>query len=106
MDSINCLTLYNLEKILKNFAFFLALSFVSLSAWANPQTITLDLPTMDCPMCPITVKMALNKVEGVNDAEVSLEKKQAVVTFEDTKTTAAALVQATTNAGYPSTVKK
>ena len=57
-------------------------------------------------MCPITVKMVLNKVEGVTDAEVSLEKKQAVVTFEDTKTTAAALVQATTNAGYPSTVKK
>ena len=57
-------------------------------------------------MCPITVKMALNKVEGVNDAEVSLEKKQAVVTFEDTKTTAAVLVQATTNAGYPSSVKE
>ncbi len=79
---------------MKNFAFFLVFSFTSLSAWANTQTITLDLPTMDCPMCPITVKMALNKVEGVNDAEVSLEKKQAVVTFEDTKTSTEALVQA------------
>ena len=91
---------------MKKFAFFLIFSFASLSGWSDPQTITLDLPKMNCPMCPITVKMALNKVEGVNKTEVSLEKKQAVVIFENTKTTAAALVQATTDAGYASTVKK
>ncbi len=80
--------------------------FVSLSALAKPQTVTLDLPTMDCPMCPVTIKMALQKVEGVTKAEVSLETKQAVIVFEDTVTDAVALVRATTNAGYPSTIKE
>jgi len=90
---------------MKKILFVILLTLTSFTAWAKPQTITLDLPTMDCAMCPVTVKMALDKVEGVTLAEVTLESKSAVVTFEDTQTSAQALVQATTNAGYPSTVK-
>jgi mercuric ion binding protein len=51
------------------------------------------------------VKSALTKVQGVSKVEVSLERKQAVVTFDDAKTSIAALTLATANAGYPSTVK-
>ncbi len=91
-----------MKKIVLCITFYL----VSLSALAKPQTVTLDLPTMDCPMCPVTIKMALQKVEGVTNAEVSLETKQAVIVFEDTVTDAVALVRATTNAGYPSTIKE
>jgi len=80
------------------------LAILSVSAWAKPQTIILDLPTMNCPTCPITVKKALNKIDGVREVSVSYEKKQAVVTFEDTKTNASVLILATTNAGYPSSV--
>lgn len=87
-------------------AIALVLTLASLSAWAKPQTVTLDLPTMNCAMCPITVKKALNKVEGVTEAEVSYEHKQAVVTFEDTQTSIKKLIDATTNAGYPSTIAK
>ena len=55
---------------------------------------------------PITVKKALTTVAGVTQVTVDLEKKQAVVTFDDAKTNAVALTKATTNAGYPSTVKE
>jgi mercuric ion binding protein len=75
------------------------------SALAAPKTVTLDVPGMTCASCPITVKMALTKVEGVEKAEVSFEKKEAVVTFDDAKTKIEALTEATKNAGYPSTVK-
>lgn len=85
-------------------AIALVLAIASLSAWAKPQTVTLELPTMNCAMCPITVKKALKKVGGVSKAEVSYEHKQAVVTFEDTQTSAEKLIEATTNAGYPSTI--
>ena len=34
--------------------------------------------------------------------EVSLEAKTAIVTYDDAKTDVAALIDATTNAGYPS----
>lgn len=75
-------------------------------AWSAVQTVTLSVPTMDCPVCPITVKKALTRVQGVNKAEVDFDKRQAMVTFDDTKTSVGALTQATTNAGYPSTLAK
>ena len=83
----------------------LALSVaLSAPAWAATQTVTLSVPGMTCATCPITLKKALNKVEGVEKIEVNLEKKEALVTFDDAKTTVEALLEATKNAGYPSTV--
>jgi len=73
---------------------------------AAPQTVTLDVPGMTCAACPITVKKALSKVDGVNTVAVSYEKRQAVVTYDDSKTSAQKLTQATEGAGYPSTVKR
>lgn len=79
---------------------------VSAPVWAATQTATLSVPGMTCAACPITVKKALNKVEGVTNIEVSLDKREAVVTFDDAKTKVEALLDATKNAGYPSTVKQ
>jgi mercuric ion binding protein len=45
-----------------------ALSVLSLSALAAPTTVILSVPSMDCPVCPITVKAALTKVKGVSQA--------------------------------------
>ncbi len=78
---------------------------LSAPAWATTQTVTLSVTGMTCAACPITIKKALNKIEGVENIEINLEKKEAVVTFDDAKTTVEALVEATTNAGYPSTVR-
>jgi len=54
----------------------------------------------------ISVTRSLTKVEGVTKADVSLEKAEAVVTFDDAKTNVEALLKATKDAGYPSTLKK
>ncbi|HMS83780.1 MAG TPA: mercury resistance system periplasmic binding protein MerP [Nitrospira sp.] len=78
---------------------------LSAPAWAATKTVTLSVPGMTCASCPITLKKALNKVEGVENIEVNLEKKEALVTYDDAKTTVEALVEATTNAGYPSAVQ-
>lgn len=53
-----------------------------------------------------SVKRSLTKVNGVTKADVSLEKAEAVVTFDDTKTGTDALLKATKNAGYSSTLKE
>ncbi len=79
---------------------------LSAPAWAATKTVTLSVPGMTCEACPITVKKALSKVAGVEKAEVSFEKREAVVTFDDAKTNADALTKATANAGYPATVKQ
>ena len=75
------------------------------TAHATQRTVTLDVPGMNCGMCPITVGLALKKVHGVKNAQADLDTKQAVVTYEDTQTGPEQLIQATTDAGYPSTVK-
>jgi mercuric ion binding protein len=82
------------------------LLLLAAPAWAAPKTVTLDVPGMTCSMCPITVKKALTNVDGVTKVEVEFETREAVVTFDDTETTVGALTKATTDAGYPSTVKR
>ncbi len=80
------------------------LSLLMAPAWASNQTVTLSVPGMDCPVCPITVKKALTKVGGVAKVDVNFDKRQAVVTYDDARTNTGALTQATKDAGYPSTV--
>jgi periplasmic mercuric ion binding protein len=73
---------------------------------ANDKTVTLSVPGMYCEVCPATVSKALKKVNGVEKVAASFETKEAVVTFDDAKTSVDALRKATANAGYPSTVKQ
>jgi mercuric ion binding protein len=82
------------------------LSVLMSPAWAAVKTVTLAVPGMTCAACPITVKKALTKVDGVTKAEVDFDKRQAVVTYDDAKTSVETLTQATTDAGYPSTIKQ
>jgi mercuric ion binding protein len=81
-----------------------AVALLAAPVWAAPKTVTLSVPTMDCPVCPITVKKALLNVPGVSQAEVNFDKRLATVTFDDAKTSVDALTRATKDAGYPSTM--
>jgi len=74
-------------------------------ATAEPQKITLTIPTMDCATCPITIKTALMRTPGVVSAKVSYQKREALVVFDDAKATLDALKKATADAGYPSFLK-
>ena len=82
----------------------LAIASLALPALAATRTVTLAVPGMDCPVCPITVKKALTQVSGVSTVVVNFDKRQAVVTFDDTQTDVGALTSSTKNAGYPSTL--
>lgn len=65
------------------------------------QTVTLNIENMACAMCTVTIKKALQKVEGVQKVTVEYDSKTATVTFDGIKTDSAALIKATTDAGYP-----
>jgi mercuric ion binding protein len=84
----------------------LILSVLVTPVWSATTTVTLSVPDMNCAACPITVKKALTKVGGVTKVEVSLGKREAVVTFDDSKAAVGQLTRATTEAGYPSTAKE
>ena len=72
---------------------------------AEQKTVVLSVPTMNCDACPITVRKALEKVSGVEKVKATYEPKEAVVTYDDAKTTVEKLTEATKRAGYPSSVK-
>lgn len=79
---------------------------LSAPVWAAMQTVTLSVPGMTCAACPITVKTALSRVDGVETTKIEFDERLATVTFDDVKTNVGALTQATENAGYPSSVAK
>jgi mercuric ion binding protein len=71
----------------------------------SSKTVVLDVQNMTCAMCPITVKAALKKVDGVQNATVDFGNKTANVIFNPKKTNIDALIKSTTNAGYPSSLR-
>ncbi len=81
-----------------------AIVLVSTGAHAVERKLTLNVPGMTCPSCPFIVKTALKRVDGVKSVLTSVEKRTAVVVYEDTQTTTAKLTAATTSAGYKSTI--
>ncbi len=84
---------------------FATLVAMPLGAFAaDPQTVVLDVQNMTCEICPITVRKALDKVPGVIASRIDFAKKTATVTFDPSQASVTSLVEATTNAGYPSTV--
>jgi mercuric ion binding protein len=94
-----------MKRIIPAAIVLLASLAAGVPAVAAERTVTLDVPGMNCGMCPITVRKALQKVPGVKTATADLDSKQAVVTYDDARTSPEQLVKATTDAGYPSSVK-
>lgn len=90
---------------MKKLTVFLLSLFSISSAFAEEQLVELILPSMNCAVCPVTVKKALEKVEGVNFVEVTYKTKIATVKFENTVTAIDALILATSNAGFPSSLQ-
>ncbi len=79
----------------------LALSGAWSLAQAAEQTQTFAVAKMTCPVCPVTVRKAIEKVDGVTSVNVNLEAKTATVRFDDEVTTTDEVAGASTNAGYP-----
>lgn len=63
-------------------------------------TATITVKGMTCGGCVNSVTKALKGVNGVQEANVNLEKGQATVEFDDTKTNVDALKNAIEDAGY------
>ncbi len=64
------------------------------------QTVTLNIDGMTCGGCVKSVTRLLEGVEGVEKAEVSLENKNAVITFDESKTDADALIDTVEDGGF------
>lgn len=75
-------------------------------ASARQSTATYAITNMTCAMCPITVKTAMEHVDGVKSVQVNLDAKTATVKFDPSRTTLKTIAAASTNAGYTATIKQ
>ncbi len=79
---------------------------LSSPLWAAPKAVTLAVPGMTCPTCPVTIKKALMKEQGVTSVTVRYEKKELIVSFDDAKTTPDAIMKSTGAVGFPSQIAR
>ena len=77
----------------------------SATAAATLTQISFDVPDMTCALCPLTVKTAMRGVDGVQSVEVDFDSRSATVVFDPALTDAAAIAEASAQAGYPANVK-
>lgn len=77
----------------------------SASAAATMTEVSFDVPDMTCALCPVTVKAAMSGVDGVQSVEVDFDARSATVIFDPALTDAAAIAEASAQAGYPADVK-
>ncbi|USU18556.1 mercury resistance system periplasmic binding protein MerP [Paraburkholderia fungorum] len=88
-------------------AVLVATALIASSALAEGlRTVTFDVTNMDCAVCPITVRKALEKVPGVTSAKVDFASRCAEMVFDPRQASVDALTNATADAGYPSHVKQ
>lgn len=79
---------------------------VSAAQSAEPeQTATFDVPGMTCALCPVTVRKAMEGVEGVKSVTVDFDARTATAVFDPSVTSIEAIAAASANAGYPAEVK-
>ena len=64
------------------------------------RTVTIPVSGMICQVCAGTIKSALKKVDGVQDAEISLEQRNAVVHYDERQASLDQLTRAIEKAGY------
>ena len=70
------------------------------------EQVVLEVKNMDCVSCTVTVRKSLTRMAGVKEAKVTLDPPEAIVVFDPARVKVDDLIKATTNAGYPSSVKK
>jgi mercuric ion binding protein len=67
---------------------------------AEPQRAQLDVPGMNCSLCPVAVKKVLERAPGVLEAKADLATKSAQATYDPARTSPEALARRLTDAGY------
>lgn len=76
---------------------------VLASAEVTQATAQFSIEKMTCATCPISVRKAMQRVDGVKSVEVDYDTKIATVVYDPAVTTAADIAASSTNVGYPAT---
>jgi copper chaperone CopZ len=85
-------------------ALVLALGTLGVSAATRKSTIRVE--GMHCKMCSASIEKALKATAGVEKVEVSYEKGEAVIQYDDEKVTEAKLREVINGTGFKAVEEK
>ena len=91
-------------------ALILVLLFImSLPVRANDdedpdQEVTFMVDKMTCATCPITVRKAMQRVDGVKEVSVDFDTRTAKVIYDASLTDVKEIGEASSNVGFPAIV--
>jgi len=88
------------KQFITAIVFTLVLALGAISVSAATKTVTIRVKGMHCGGCASSVTKALKATDGVEDVQVSFEKGEAVVKFDDQKVTVAKLREVINNTGF------
>src|SRR6185369_439467 len=77
-----------------------------ITAAAFTKTVTIKVDGMKCAKCSASVYKALKATEGVEDAQVSSEKGEAVIKYDDQKLNEAKLREVINSTGFKAAEEK
>lgn len=82
-----------------------ALALTTAALAGGTARVTLEVPSMNCSLCPIAVSGVLRKQPGVREARADLDSRSAQVEYDPDQTTPERLARAVSDAGYPAKPK-
>ena len=81
-------------------AAFVMIALTSIGALAVTKKSTIRVDGMKCSKCSGSVEKALKATPGVEKVEISLQRKEAVVEYDDEKVTEAKLREVINSTGF------
>jgi len=84
----------------------LVLTLGMITAQAFTKTVTIKVDGMKCEKCSASVTKALKATEGVEDAQVSSDKGEAVIKYDDQKLNETKLREVINSTGFKAVEQK
>src|SRR5437867_5624468 len=78
---------------------------VALPVLAATKTVALDVKGWTCGSCAVSTKIALKKLDGIENVKTDHDKGQVVVTYDDAKVTPKRMIEEVGRIGYSASVK-
>lgn len=94
------------KQIVSIIVMALVLAFGALGVSAATKKSTIRVEGMHCKMCSASVEKALKATAGVEKVEVSFEKGEAIIQYDDEKVTEAKLREVINGTGFKAVEEK
>jgi len=85
---------------------FAGWGLLAQTSWGTPKSKefasqTFAVENMSCAACPITVRKAMSRVDGVQQVDVDFDAKTATVIYDPALTDIIAIAEEATSVGFP-----